>query len=164
MTTQSSLKRLSLYGTDYQRWLEQTVADLRDRNFHNLDLDHLIEELESLGKRDQRAIASYLRRLLEHLLKLKYWHPERQRCFRGWDIEVTNFRLNIGALIKDSPSLKNYLGENFETEYKNARKLLLKASELDDEIVPQAPDFKLGEVLDEDWLPWRPDSEAELSS
>ncbi|MBE9065508.1 DUF29 domain-containing protein [Leptolyngbya cf. ectocarpi LEGE 11479] len=157
MTAEISLRQTSLYETDYQLWLEQTVVDLRSQNFHNLDLENLIEEIESLGKRDKRAIASYLRRLLEHLLKIKHWQTERQTCFRGWDLEVSNFRLNIAALLKDSPSLKNHLSESFVSEYKSARKLFLKASELDAAIVPQEPKFTLSEVLNEDWLPWRPE-------
>jgi hypothetical protein len=38
-----------LYDTDYQRWLEQTVAQLKARDFSNLDLENLIEEIESFG-------------------------------------------------------------------------------------------------------------------
>lgn len=157
MVAEPSVKQLSLYDRDYQLWLEQTVADLRSQNFHNLDLENLIEEIESLGKRDKRAVTSYLRRLCEHLLKIKYWQSERETCFRGWDVEVSNFRLNIDALLKDSPSLKNCLSENFVSEYKSARKLFLKASQLDAAIVPQEPECTLDEALDEDWLPWLPE-------
>lgn len=38
------------YDTDYQLWLAQTVAQLKACEFANLDLDHFIEEIESLGK------------------------------------------------------------------------------------------------------------------
>lgn len=66
------LHYLALYETDYQLWLDQTVVQLRTHDFNHLDLENLIEESEGLGKRDKRAIASYLMRLCEHLLKLKY--------------------------------------------------------------------------------------------
>ncbi|NJO75876.1 MAG: DUF29 domain-containing protein, partial [Leptolyngbyaceae cyanobacterium RM1_406_9] len=120
----------SLYEMDYQLWLDQTVKQLRSHDFNNIDLDNLIEEIESLGKSDKRAISSYLRKLCEHLLKLNYWTSEREVCFRGWDIEITNFRLQIQAILEDSPSLRNYLDENFAREYGNGRKLFLKASGL----------------------------------
>ena len=60
----------SLYDTDYYCWLNQTVAQLKAHNFDSLELENLIEEIESLGKNDKRAILSYLLRLCEHLLKL----------------------------------------------------------------------------------------------
>lgn len=79
----------ALYERDYQPWLEQTIAQLQLGKFADLDHIHLIEELEDLGKREKRVIASYLMRVCEHLLKMKYWGGERDRCFRGWDVEVT---------------------------------------------------------------------------
>jgi Domain of unknown function DUF29 len=50
----------SLYDTDYQLWLDQTVSQLKAQDFSQIDLENLIEEIESLGKSDKRAIASYL--------------------------------------------------------------------------------------------------------
>ncbi|MCH9056267.1 DUF29 domain-containing protein [Parathermosynechococcus lividus] len=147
----------SLYETDYQCWLNATVAQLKVRDFDNLDLENLIEEIESLGKSEKRAISSYLMRLCEHFLKLKYWESERKNCFRSWKLEVANFRLKIQAILKDSPSLKNYLSENFDLEYRNGRKLFLNASELNANMIPQEPEFTLEQALDEDWLPWQPE-------
>lgn len=146
----------SLYDIDFQCWIEQTAAQLRAKDFSNLDLDNLIEEIESLGRSDKRAVSSDLMRLCEHLLKLQYWQSERQVCFRGWDLEVANFRLQIQALLNDSPSLKNYLSEKFGSEYGKARKLFLKASQLNPSLVPQVPEFTMEQALDEDWLPWQP--------
>ena len=47
-----------------------------------IDWKHLIDEIEGMGKSDRRALQSYLERLIEYLLKLKYWHAERDRCER----------------------------------------------------------------------------------
>jgi hypothetical protein len=96
-------------------------------------------------------------RLCEHFLKLRYWEAERDNCFRAWKLEVANFRLQIQAILKDSPSLKNHLRENFGLEYRNGRTLFLNASELDARLIPQEPDFTLEQALDEDWLPWHPE-------
>ncbi|MEE3716929.1 DUF29 domain-containing protein [Tumidithrix elongata RA019] len=145
--------KCSLYETDYQLWLDRTIDQLRSRDLSNIDLDNLIEEIEGLGKSDKRAISSYLMRLCEHLLKIAYWDSERDSCFRGWDVEVTNFRLQIKVILKDSPSLKSWLNENFALEYKNGRKLFLKASGLDATLIPEEPCFTLEKALDEDWLP-----------
>ena len=110
-------KLVSLYDTDYQLWLDQTVAQLQTHDFSSIDLENLIEEIASLGKSDKRSISSYLMRLCEHLLKLKYWESERATSLRGWKLEIRNFRLQIQAILQDSPSLKNYLRENFVGDY-----------------------------------------------
>ncbi|MEN9223465.1 MAG: DUF29 domain-containing protein [Thermostichus sp. BF3_bins_97] len=83
MSAQTPLNLLLLYDTDYQDWLEKTASCLKDRNFESLDLNHLIEEIEGLGKSDRRAISSYLIQLIEHLLKLQYWQSEREHPYRG---------------------------------------------------------------------------------
>ena len=157
MDAETQTQRKSLYDADYQCWLDRTVSQLQQQDFSNLDLDHLIEEIESLGRSDKRSISSYLMRLCEHFLKLQYWESERENCFRGWKLEVANFRLQIQAILKDSPSLKNYLSENFVPEYRNGRKLFLNASELDARLIPLNPEFTLEQALDEDWLPWKPE-------
>ncbi|NJL39410.1 MAG: DUF29 domain-containing protein [Leptolyngbyaceae cyanobacterium RM2_2_4] len=157
MKSEIKVKLVSLYETDYQLWLDKTAAELRSQDFSNLDLENLIEEIESLGKSEKHAISSYLMQLCEYLLKMKYWESERESCFRGWDLEVANFRLQIQAQLEISPSLKSFLQDNFPKQYKNGRKLFLKASRLDSRIIPEEPDFTLEQALDEDWLPWQPE-------
>jgi hypothetical protein len=157
MELEVKTKSIALYNTDYQRWLAQTVAQLKAQDFSNLDLENLIEELESLGRSEQHAISSYLMRLCEHLLKIKYWESERSMCLRGWKREVINFRLQIQEELEVSPSLKSFLWDVFPKQYKNGRKLFLNASELNANLIPQEPDFTLEQALDEDWLPWQPE-------
>ncbi len=157
MQSDIRVKNNQLYDTDYQLWLDQIVAQLKAQDFSNLDLANLIEEIESLGKSDKRAISSYLMRLCEHLLKIKYWQSERKTCFKGWRLEIRNFRLQIKSILKDSPSLKTYLTENFVEAYNNGRKLLLDSSDLEPSGISEEPDFTLEQALDEDWLPWQPE-------
>ncbi|MBD2233876.1 DUF29 domain-containing protein [Phormidium tenue] len=157
MSTEIDVKPKSLYDIDYQLWLDETVAQLQSQNFSALDLENLIEEIESLGRSDQRSLKSYLRQLCEHFLKLRYWEADRERCFRGWNLEIANLRLEIQSILEDSPSLRNVLKERFGLEHGKARKTFLKASSLKPDLIPEEPDFTLEQVLDEDWLPWQPD-------
>ncbi|UIE37323.1 DUF29 domain-containing protein [Leptodesmis sichuanensis] len=157
MEPQVKAKPTSLYNADYQLWLEHTAAQLKARDFGNLDLENLIEEIESLGRSEKHTVSSYLMRLCEHLLKIKYWEAERAMCLRGWKREVINFRLQIQEELETSPSLKSFLQDVFTKQYKNGRKLFLNASELDARLIPEEPDFTLEQALDEDWLPWQPE-------
>ena len=153
MEPQVKDKTKSLYDTDYQLWLEQTVAQLKARDFSSLDLENLIEEIESLGRSQKNAVSSCLMRLCEHLLKIKYWETERETCLRGWRSEVRNFRLQIQEDLEASPSLKSFLELVFIKQYKNGRKLFLDASDLSGKLIPEEPEFTLEQALDEDWLP-----------
>jgi hypothetical protein len=155
MKPEVNVKSASLYDTDYQLWLEQTVKQLRSHDFSHLDLENLTEELESLGRSEKHMISSYLRRLCEHLLKIKYWKSERETCLRGWRLEVRNFRLQIQEALEASPSLKSFLQDTSTKQYKNGRKLFLDASDLSAPLIPEDPDFTLDQALDEDWFPWQ---------
>lgn len=155
----SSLKSSSLYDVDYQRWLNQTVEQLQVRDFANLDLEHLIEEIESLGKRDKRALLSDLMRLCEHLLKLQYWESEPLRCFKGWALEINNFRSEISLILQDSPSLVPFMHERFPAAYQKARNNLLKVLPAS-VLIPGEPEFSVEQAMDEDWLPWQPESDS----
>ena len=68
-----------LYETDYNQWVNETVQQLRERQFDGIDWDNLIEEIEDMGKSQKRALESFLTRLVEHLLKLSYWEPEKRK-------------------------------------------------------------------------------------
>jgi hypothetical protein len=65
----------TLYDTDFYTWTTQTAQLLKQRRFSEIDLEHLIEEIEDLGRSEYRALGSRLEVLLMHLLKVKY-QPE----------------------------------------------------------------------------------------
>src|SRR6266446_4563999 len=63
----------ALYDQDFYAWTQEQAALLRAGALHDLDVTHLAEEIESLGKSDRRALGSHLRNLVLHLLK---WHAQ----------------------------------------------------------------------------------------
>ncbi len=108
----------TLYDSDFILWIEETVRQLKAGDFSQIDLDNLIEEVESLGKSERKAMRSYLTRLLEHLLKRCYVNlPE---CYHGWEKEIRNFRRELKEEFRDSPSLKIYMLEIFSESYQVA--------------------------------------------
>jgi hypothetical protein len=150
MTAQLPQSNQTLYEQDYQLWLETIIEQLRQGKFSAVDWENLIEELESMGRSDKRAMMSLLTRLLEHLLKLAYWQREREYNANKWRSEITAFRVQIEKLLKDSPSLKPYLGGIFHECYLDARKIV---SQLIGDEIPLTEIFTLDQALDKDWFP-----------
>jgi Domain of unknown function DUF29 len=150
MTVKISRSKSTLYEQDYCLWLLNTVTQLRQGNFSDLDVENLIEEIESMGKSQRHARKSFLKRLLEHLLKLAYWESERQNNYRHWCEEIYNFRDEIQDLLADSPSLKPYLQEIFNDCYISTVDKITWLTKID---LPIEPTFSLEQVLDKKYLP-----------
>ncbi|MFM6521761.1 MAG: DUF29 domain-containing protein, partial [Microcystis panniformis] len=83
----------NLYDQDFALWIEKTVKQLKSGDLSQVDLENLIEEVESLGKSQRKAVDNFLTRLLEHLLKRCY--VVLPDCYRGWEIEIRNFRKKL---------------------------------------------------------------------
>lgn len=108
----------TLYHQDFALWIEQTIKQLKSGDFSGIDLENLIEEVESLGKSQKKSVKSYLLRLLEHLLKRRY--VLMSDCYRGWEIDIRNFRQRLKFELDDSPSLNNYILEMIPKCYEMA--------------------------------------------
>ena len=63
------MKTTSLYEQDIHAWTRRTAELLRQQRFQELDIEHLVEELETMGRRDRQELISRLKILLGHLLK-----------------------------------------------------------------------------------------------
>ncbi|MCA6614564.1 MAG: DUF29 domain-containing protein [Pseudanabaena sp.] len=153
MITQVEMVSKTLYDSDYNLWVLETVKQLEKREFSALDLEHLIEEVTDLSRRDKRKLESLLTRLIEHLLKLKYWQSEREQNFGHWQAEVRTFRKQINKELKASPSLKAYCQEIFEECYQDAREIVSDRSQLPLATFPEQAIANLEQVLDENWFP-----------
>lgn len=106
------------YEQDFALWIEETVTNLKNKDFKALDLKNLIEEVESLGKNDQRSLKSFIRQILVHRFKIKYVADRNN--IGHWNEEIANFQAEIETLLEDSPSLKTKLQEYLEDQYPKA--------------------------------------------
>lgn len=118
--TQAIAPKISLYDRDYLLWTEETVAKLKARDFNQVDIENLIEEIESLGRSEKRELQSRLKTLLEHLLKRIYINMPRY--FGGWENTIRTQRSEIELLLIASPSLKAAWNESFDITWRLALK------------------------------------------
>ena len=124
-----------LHEIDFNLWVEETIEAIKNKDVKNMDWDNLLEEIEDMGASQKRALDSYMQRLIEHILKLKYWHSERERNERGWRSEVVNFRNRVNRLLKKNPSLKNYLASEYIDNYHDAIAAMSESFEIADRSV-----------------------------
>jgi uncharacterized protein DUF29 len=96
-------ERSSLYERDFCLWLEQQVELLREGRLSELDVANLLEELESMGRNDKRAIKSNLAIVLLHLLKQQF---QPQRPSRRWLDSILEHRQRLRDDLTESPSLR----------------------------------------------------------
>ena len=109
----------SLYDTDFAEWTAETAELLRKRRFDELDLENLIEEIESLGRSQQHAVRSQMQRMLMHLVKQAI-QPEREGT--SWRLSIVDARREIRGHLEISPSLRRRLEAALQKSYRNAIK------------------------------------------
>lgn len=141
------------YETDFYEWTELQARLLRERRWADLDLENVAEEIETLGRSDKRQIESRLEVLMAHLLKWKYQPGNR---LESWTSTITQQRLRIARLLKDSPSLKRYPGEIFLDHYVDARLEASKETGIAFVLFPEECPFTIEELLDVHFFPEEP--------
>ncbi|MGM3307960.1 DUF29 domain-containing protein [Anabaena sp. WFMT] len=147
MTIITNLKQL--YESDENLWLEETIELLKQRQFNQLDIENLIEELISLGKRDLAKAKSLLRQIIIHLLLLQYWQVEYERNYRHWIGEIKTFRYDLNNHL--TTNLINKLQDDLENIYQSAVDFVKIKTNLT--ILPEKCHYTLVQLLDDNYLP-----------
>jgi hypothetical protein len=109
-----------LYDKDFYAWTEQQAKALRThfKGDNRIDVEHLAEEVEDLGKSELHAVESYIENVIEHLLKLDYsgWSEARNH----WRAEVDAFRASIERKI--TPRIRQQVETELKALYERARR------------------------------------------
>jgi hypothetical protein len=148
MTVRSKLA--SLYEIDYEQWLEQTINFLKNNRLEELDLEHLIEELEELGRRDKLTVESFLEQIIRHLLLLHFWTEENDYNANHWQAEIMSFRTQINEYL--TQNLRNHLLVNQSKIYQKALKYVRQKTGYNVTFPEECP-YTLAQLLEQDWLP-----------
>ena len=150
MNTVTAPSIRSLYDTDFYGWTQEQTALLRQQQWQHLDLPHLIEEIESLGRKQRQELRSRLSVLVGHLLK---WEFQPQNRSRSWLATIRIQRLDISDLLDENPSLQPYLEEAIQKVYRKGVILAIKDTNLPEHTFPAEPPYSLMELLDDRFYP-----------
>jgi hypothetical protein len=91
------------YEKDVLLWSQEQARLLRTGKFSQLDIEHLADEIEDVGRSEKRELATRLAVLLAHLLKWRF-QPEKRTL--SWRNTIGHQRQRVELLIKATPSLK----------------------------------------------------------
>ena len=140
------MQTTTLYDQDFYAWTQQQVDLLKTGQWKQVDIENLIEEIESLGKQQRQELRNRLGVLLGHLLKWRY-QPEGRS--KSWRATIREQRREIQRHLKENPSLKPHLAEAIEIGYEGGLDLLDRETSVDLKQVPQACPFSQVEIFDE---------------
>ena len=141
-----------LYEEDFYLWVEHQADLLRKGRLHDLDLAHLIEEVEDLGANLRNAVTSRTREIILHLLKLQYSPAVEPRA--GWRESVGKQRDDLELEI--TPSLMRHIAAELEAIFQKARRRALDDLAQDrvkpDQLPTTCP-YTFEQIIDPVWRP-----------
>lgn len=138
------------HDEDFYGWAMANASLLKQGKYQEVDMDKIIEELEEMGINNKRAFVSHLAQLIFHLLKWQF-----QPDFRGrsWEGTIETQREELEELLKDSPSLKNKISENFPIAYKKAKSFIKKETPIDLKLLPSECPYTFEQLMEEAFFP-----------
>lgn len=154
----SSLVQSNSHDRDFCLWIQETIRSLRSGDLNEIEIDHLIEELEDMGNSQKDALESNLIRVLQHLLKWKY---QKQKRSNSWKASITEHSLRLNKAFKKSPSLRRYFEQVFDECYTDARLITSRETGLDLEQFPETCPFSPSDVLNPQYLPESEDTSSD---
>jgi Domain of unknown function DUF29 len=139
-----------LYEHDFYAWANEQAALLRAGRLSDADIQHIAEEIESMGKTEKRELVSRLTVLLLHLLK---WQFQPSHRGASWRVSIQNARDDIADHLADNPSLKPQTDTAIAAAYRRARRQAAVETGLDEGRLPLACPWSCDQLTDEDFWP-----------
>src|ERR1700677_3089775 len=107
----------ALYDKDFYAWSHEQAALLRAGKLGQVDIEHVAEEIESMGKTEKRELVSRLAVLLMHLLK---WQFQSGKRTPRWETSIEVQRIHLVDHLADTPSLKSTVPAAIASAYRIA--------------------------------------------
>lgn len=148
-------------GTTYEKdvvaWAQEQAALLRSGRFTDLDIEHIAEEIEDVGKSEQRELANRMAILLSHLLK---WEFQPERRGSSWERTIKTQRDSIERRIQKTPGLKSSLDDPdwWADAWGDAVIDASKETGLDNADFPEKCPWPLVEIMDHSFFPGTADT------
>jgi len=138
------------YEYDFYAWAITNAKLLREGKLEAIDIEHVAEELESMGKTQQRVLISRLTVLLAHLMK---WQLQPELRSRSWKNTIKIQRIDLQELLQDNPSLRPQTGEALNRAYRKAKLLAAGDTNMDETGFPETCPYSFEQAMEEEFWP-----------
>ena len=139
-----------LYDHDFYCWTQEQSALLRAGNLSVADIEHIAEEIESLGRGEQRQLEDRLIALLLHLLK---WQLQPNFQGNSWRLSIKEQRVKIARHLRKNPSLKALLDETIADAYGDALIGAERETGLPEQTFPASCPWTFAQMMDDGFWP-----------
>lgn len=138
------------YEADVIAWSTEQAALLRSGKLSEIDIEHIAEEIEDVGKSEQRELANRMTILLAHLLK---WQVQPSHRNPSWKVTLRTQRDGIERRIRKTPSLKGSLADPdwWADAWGDAIILVAKETEFDLSTLPRECPWAYSDLMDSDF-------------
>lgn len=138
------------YEQDIVAWANEQAALLRAGKLSAIDIEHIAEEIEDVGRSEKRELASRMAVLLTHLLK---WQYQAGRRGTSWQRTIKEQRRAIEEHIAETPSLKSSLSDEHWTRKTWADAVSKAVQETGLDVFPDTCPWSMQQALDADFFP-----------
>ena len=144
------LKPVTLHDRDFYAWTLQQSALLREGRLSEADVEHIAEELESMGASERRELINRLAVLMVHLLK---WQFQPELRSNSWRNTIDVQRFDVKELLEENPSLVTSLNERMAKAYLKSLLLAVRETGLNKQTFPPCCPFNAEQLLSEEYWP-----------
>jgi hypothetical protein len=144
------MNNAELYEHDFNAWIDQQINLLKVGKINEVDVEHLIEELEDMGKSNLRELESRFIILIAHLLK---WQFQSDRQSSSWRGSIREQRAQLLHLLKKTPSLKRETDHAIANAYPDALEIAVDETGLAESHFPEKCPYSVEQLLDKLFYP-----------
>lgn len=136
------------HDNDFYAWTQEQAYLLRNRQFHQIDVANIAEEIEDMGRSEKRELESRLEILIMHLLK---WQFQPHLRSRSWQLTIKEQRIRLEKLLQENPSLNSCLSDSLAKIYQLA--IISAERETGLSSFPEKCPYSLTEIFSSEFLP-----------
>jgi len=140
----------SLYDTDFYGWIQRQAGMIRSGNVAGLDFEHLLEEIETMGRSEKRGLKNRLIVLLMHLLKWQYQPAHRSG---SWKATIKVQRIRIAKLLRENPSLAPLVQVVIADAWEEALIEAERETGISSHLFPQACPWSFPQLMQDEFWP-----------